>query len=744
MMKKITGLILIAFLAILSPMSVLANAPDETTYIANPETVQESTFTDDDSMIESESDLKDITDDTQNNAETESDSSSKTSTDIENSITESDADIENNADEEEPDIENSADEEEPDIENAPDPSEWIYTENNGQITIKGFKRSVTTLSVPASINGKPVTQIASGAFKDDTTLETLNLYSSVLEINKEAFSGCSYLRTVNVSGYIKKIHERAFSDCPSLTDASINNLLKYGIEEIRASAFANCTSITYVRFPRTLKTLQMYSDSSTNGIFTGCTNLRKISFTNLTANINYDPLIGLPKSSVVIEGFKDSTAQAYANRYGRTFSSYKGSANATLSISTDNVEIVRPNGYANIQYSIASGSNPDVALDVSWIVSDSNIISISSNNLDQLDIHAKKAGTADILGTTTTGKHVKIHVTVYGEILSFSIKGGTDHTVLLGENYQLIPEIQMVDPDAPAPTIRWHSVQSDLLSVDQNGVVCGKDIAQVTLQITATSGVFSKYYTCTIKIIDPVEAFVGRLYQEILGRAGDAQGINSWYYVLKSGKEQGAKVAQGFIESPEFKARNLSDDDYIKALYRTFLNREADASGLASWKNVLNSGLSRMHVFKGFAESPEFTEICARYGIIRGYTNLTAPMDQNEGVTKFIVRNYRLCLGREADEAGLNAWCSQILTGKNTAKEAAAGFVFSTEFINKNLSDTEYVKTLYRVFMDREADTAGLNAWVNVLRKGQSREHVFNGFADSQEFKQICASYGIK
>ena len=302
MMKKITGLILIAFLAILSPMSVLANAPDETTYTANPETVQDSTFTDDDSMNESEIELKDITDDTQNNAETESDSSSKTSTDIENSITESDANIENNADEEEPDIENSTDEEEPDIENAPDPSEWIYTENNGQITIKGFKRSVTTLSVPASINGKPVTQIASGAFKDDTTLETLNLYSSVLEINKEAFSGCSYLRTVNVSGYIKKIRERAFSDCPSLTDASINNLLKYGIEEIRASAFANCTSITYVRFPRTLKTLQMYSDSSTNGIFTGCTNLRKISFTNLTANINYDPLIGLPKSSVVIEG----------------------------------------------------------------------------------------------------------------------------------------------------------------------------------------------------------------------------------------------------------------------------------------------------------------------------------------------------------------------------------------------------------------------------------------------------------
>ena len=131
-------------------------------------------------------------------------------------------------------------------------------------------------------------------------------------------------------------------------------------------------------------------------------------------------------------------------------------------------------------------------------------------------------------------------------------------------------------------------------------------------------------------------------------------------------------------------------------------------------------------------------------GIERGNAELTAPRDQNEGVTKFVVRCYRLCLGRDADESGLNGWCNAILTGKNTAKQAAAGFVFSDEFKKKNLSDTEYVKTLYRVFMDREADGAGLNAWVKVLRSGKSREHVFNGFADSNEFREICARYGIK
>lgn len=51
---------------------------------------------------------------------------------------------------------------------------------------------------------------------------------------------------------------------------------------------------------------------------------------------------------------------------------------------------------------------------------------------------------------------------------------------------------------------------------------------------------------------------------------------------------------------------------------------------------------------------------------------------------------------------------------------------------------------MYNVFMDREADEIGMQEWQQVLSDGKSREHVFNGFADSKEFKKICESYGIK
>ncbi|WP_434311516.1 cellulase family glycosylhydrolase [Hominifimenecus sp. rT4P-3] len=220
-------------------------------------------------------------------------------------------------------------------------------------------------------------------------------------------------------------------------------------------------------------------------------------------------------------------------------------------------------------------------------------------------------------------------------------------------------------------------------------------------------------------------------------------GFRGWTDALISGREQGAKVAQGFIESVEFRSRNISNTEYVRLLYATFLDREPDASGMANWQAVLDSGLSRLYVFRGFAESQEFTGICQRYGIIRGNVQLTAPRDQNEGITRFLVRCYRLCLKREPDEGGLNDWCSRILSGNCGAMEAAYGFIFSRELLNRNLSNEDYLKVLYRTFLDREPDSSGFQDWMQRLASGKSRAEVFYGFAYSVEFQKICSKYQV-
>ena len=74
---------------------------------------------------------------------------------------------------------------------------------------------------------------------------------------------------------------------------------------------------------------------------------------------------------------------------------------------------------------------------------------------------------------------------------------------------------------------------------------------------------------------------------------------------------------------------------------------------------------------------------------------------------------------------------------------ALNGFMLTKEFTEKNLSDMEFVKVLYRTFLGREYDEGGLAHWVEKLASGMSRVQVASGFAHSSEFSQIMASYGL-
>ena len=67
--------------------------------------------------------------------------------------------------------------------------------------------------------------------------------------------------------------------------------------------------------------------------------------------------------------------------------------------------------------------------------------------------------------------------------------------------------------------------------------------------------------------------------------------------------------------SDEFQGKNLSNEEYVKTIYIGILNREADPVGLAEWVKVLENGGSRLDIFNGFADSPEFRELADHYGL---------------------------------------------------------------------------------------------------------------------------------
>ena len=114
------------------------------------------------------------------------------------------------------------------------------------------------------------------------------------------------------------------------------------------------------------------------------------------------------------------------------------------------------------------------------------------------------------------------------------------------------------------------------------------------------------------------KAFATRLYICCLGRDPEEAGLQYWALALTNLEKTGAEAAKQFFGSAEFINLATTDEEYVTRLYTTFMDRSPETDGFAYWVGQLSQGVSREQVLASFAVSPEFTQICADYGIERG------------------------------------------------------------------------------------------------------------------------------
>lgn len=78
---------------------------------------------------------------------------------------------------------------------------FLYAEQGAYLVIAGVSEAAydrETLRVPASVDGKAVVAIQTGAFSQATALQTLCIATSVVQIEDGAFDGCSALRAIEL------------------------------------------------------------------------------------------------------------------------------------------------------------------------------------------------------------------------------------------------------------------------------------------------------------------------------------------------------------------------------------------------------------------------------------------------------------------------------------------------------------------------------------------------------------------
>ena len=125
----------------------------------------------------------------------------------------------------------------------------------------------------------------------------------------------------------------------------------------------------------------------------------------------------------------------------------------------------------------------------------------------------------------------------------------------------------------------------------------------------------------------------------------------------------------------------------------------------------------------------------------------TPPATSDEAsIADFVERLYTVALGRESDPAGKGYWITEIECGSRTGADCAHFFLIEAEeFRNRGLSNSAFVEALYQTFFGRASEPNGKAYWVGELNSGaKSRNDVINGFIDSTEWCNICATYGVR
>ena len=137
-------------------------------------------------------------------------------------------------------------------------------------------RSMRSIDIPDSVKS-----IGVGAFSGCCFLRSIDIPDNVKSIGDGAFSGCSSLQSIHIPKSVKSIGDGAFRDCSSLQSIHIPK----SVNSIGDRAFSLCSSLQSIDIPASVKSI---GDSA----FSWCYSLRSINIPDSVNSIGEDAFRG--------------------------------------------------------------------------------------------------------------------------------------------------------------------------------------------------------------------------------------------------------------------------------------------------------------------------------------------------------------------------------------------------------------------------------------------------------------------
>lgn len=152
--------------------------------------------------------------------------------------------------------------------------DYEYSLVSGGVEITKFNGKGPSVTIPQSINGRNVVSIGESAFRDNTTITSVEIPDTVLKIGDFAFEDCKYLSKVKLPSSLTTVGYYAFAYCSGITSITLPDTIK----NLGHCTFTNCTRLTKINIPRCTKELGTY-------LFANCTSLPTVTIPNWVTTI---------------------------------------------------------------------------------------------------------------------------------------------------------------------------------------------------------------------------------------------------------------------------------------------------------------------------------------------------------------------------------------------------------------------------------------------------------------------------
>ena len=135
------------------------------------------------------------------------------------------------------------------------------TESDGTVAITKYTGSAGVVVIPEYIDGRAVSKISAGAFKNKTSIKRLVIPKSVISLEDGAFEGCTNIKEVVFFDSVLYVTDNAFKGCNNITTITLNSqrLPKYS----GSGEGTFCIKYERVRTLRNTKKIIVVSGSST-------------------------------------------------------------------------------------------------------------------------------------------------------------------------------------------------------------------------------------------------------------------------------------------------------------------------------------------------------------------------------------------------------------------------------------------------------------------------------------------------